>query len=403
MLLSSYVFLSAYQSPAFSTCANIILFIFKRSVSRQAIFKRTKRPLVVFIKEVVKFLLLKEMKSSCNCNNNGIFGKFKRVIVQDSTSLKFPNKLADIYTGSANQNPQKKIAMARIQVAIDLKNDKFVSFDLDRFTKTDQASLGDILADLKESDLLIRDLGYYGLKFFKQVIDLKAFFLSRYKCGTIIQSKDGIRLDINKLLKSKRIVDIDVLAGVEDKVPVRLVAIAVPPKIAAQRRRKFIQTSKRKNNGKKPKKENLFLMGFQIFLTNVPRNVWSVKDVAKAYSCRWRIENIFKVWKSVFKLQNISKTASKHQIEVIIYGKLIFTLCFHRQFWNKIQKYKWDGQVSIYKAAKFWYDNFLMFLFKPESYCYFQRNIKKYSKLLIYDKRTRRNFEEISVSTGLRI
>ena len=67
----------------------------------------------------------------------------------------------------------------------------------------------------------------------------------------------------------------DVLIGASQKLPVRLVAQMLPQEIAAERRRKAKANRDRRC---KPSKASLTLLGWEIFITNVPRDIWSSND-----------------------------------------------------------------------------------------------------------------------------
>ena len=60
----------------------------------------------------------------------------------------------------------------------------------------------------------------------------------------------------------------------------------------------------------------------------------SAREVGRIYGLRWRIETIFKAWKSHFALTQVP-AGSKAQVESLIYGKLIFITLFQVCFWQR--------------------------------------------------------------------
>ena len=52
-------------------------------------------------------------------------------------------------------------------------------------------------------------------------------------------------------------------------------------------------------------KEYYELLGYSLYITNELITNYSSKKVTQIYGLRWRIENIFKCWKSQFHLQKI--------------------------------------------------------------------------------------------------
>ena len=65
---------------------------------------------------------------------------------------------------------------------------------------------------------------------------------------------------------------------------------------------------------------------------------WTIKDIAEIYFIRWRIEIIFKCWKSYFKITEIPKDANKIRTESYIYCMLIFIVLFQVEFYNYYMK-----------------------------------------------------------------
>jgi len=77
------------------------------------------------------------------------------------------------------------------------------------------------------------------------------------------------------------------------------------------------------------------LLGWELFITNVSKEVLTSKDIAEFYFIRWRLEIIFKSWKSYFKIINIPKDANKIRTESYIYCMLIFIVLFQVHFYNR--------------------------------------------------------------------
>ena len=64
-------------------------------------------------------------------------------------------------------------------------------------------------------------------------------------------------------------------------------------------------------------------MGWNLFLTNVPTSIWPPKALVAVYRLRWRIEIIFKTWKSHLGLRQLNcRTAALLQLSVLT--KLLF-------------------------------------------------------------------------------
>lgn len=260
---------------------------------------------------------------------SGLFSSFKRVLVQDSTTLALPQKLVAHFPGSGNQN-KKHNAMIRLQTVVDLLSETFVYFNITAFTHNDQRAASHILEIISPGDLVIRDLGYFVPLVFRRIIGKPAYFLSRYHHKTDLFYADGNKIDLLALLKKTHSLDMWVRLGKEARIPVRLICIPVPEDVANERRRKLYNNKKR-DRRLNPSKEQIALCGWAIFITNVPESIWTIQDVSNVYGLRWRIETIFKAWKSHFNFTELTD-GCKDYVLILIYTRLIFITLFQVTF-----------------------------------------------------------------------
>src|SRR5205807_2210411 len=106
---------------------------------------------------------------------------------------------------------------------------------------------------------------------------------------------------------------------------VRLVAIPVPEEVANERRRK----AKAQDRRSRPSAKRLFLMSWSLLLTNVPKSLWPAKVLPVIYRLRWRIEMIFKAWKSHLGLRELNcRTANLLRLSVM--SRLLFCVLVYR-------------------------------------------------------------------------
>ena len=138
--------------------------------------------------------------------------------------------------------------------------------------------------------------------------------------------------------------------GNDERLPVRLVAVPVSEQVAEMRRRKA-----KRDCRSNPGKEHLSLLGWSIFITNVPRSILCEEEIIKLYNCRWRIEIIFKSWKSHFNIKDIPN-ASVIRVKSFIYANLIFITLFQThvfaELYKRILKEK-GKQLSLLKITRF--------------------------------------------------
>jgi len=257
---------------------------------------------------------------------------FKNVIVEDSTAIQLNDKLHKDYPGNRYWDNKAEKAIMKIQAAYNITSRRLLRLDISSFRDNDQGYSPNIAQLVKRGDLIIRDLGYFVLKVFKELHKDGIFFISRMKKHVnIFSKKDEPAIDLAKMLSKRGSLDIEVFVGEKEKLPVRLIALPVKEEIASERRRKA-----RTNRDKRcsTNKEHLYLLGWELFITNVGKEVLSPKDIAELYFIRWRIEIIFKSWKSYFKITEIPKDANKIRTESYIYCMLIFIVLFQVHFYN---------------------------------------------------------------------
>jgi len=117
--------------------------------------------------------------------------------------------------------------------------------------------------------------------------------------------------------------------------------------VANQRRRKAKTNRDKRLN---PSKDRLQLLGWDIYVTSVQNSIWSLTDVQQVYRLRWRIEIIFKSWKTHFNLPRTA-TGSAIQVEVLILAKLLaICLLYNMMGWLDLMYFK---PLSILKCAQF--------------------------------------------------
>ena len=318
---------------------------------------------------------------------------FNRVFLEDSTCLNLPKNLAKYFPGPGESST------ARIQYRIDMKQGTTSHFELQSFRDNDQKFSGDILEDLKVNDLVIRDLGYWSLKVFKAIIGMGAYVLTRYFPNTHLFEIDGEQINLINLIRTAdkqgiKIIDRQVIVGAKERVPMRLVMIKVPEKVAAERRRK---AKKNRDKRKNYTKEYMELLGWFIILTNVDISVWKPEDILKVYGYRWRIETIFKCWKSCFNFEKLfagKQSLTPARVEITIYLLLIWITLFFNRLYIYFERAIFERKNEFISIMKF--ADFIMRWFKEITEAEdLERFIDKVYYYCRYDKRKQReNFAQ---------
>ncbi|GAB5555787.1 MAG: hypothetical protein Sapg2KO_53780 [Saprospiraceae bacterium] len=167
--------------------------------------------------------------------------QFNHVYIQDSSCLALPSSLADCFPGSVNKRGQN--ATARIQLCFDLLSGQYHHLELKAFRNNDQSHSAEILPMLEAGDLVIRDLGYWSLNVFRQIIEKQAYLLSRLRYKVFIYSTKEEKINLDEaLIKSQKeghkVYRKKILVGAAAKIPMTLVAIKVPAHVAQSRKQK---------------------------------------------------------------------------------------------------------------------------------------------------------------------
>lgn len=318
-------------------------------ISKQALHSRLQFPQVDFCELLLGWVIGKQIGINEHFSTSSLFSHFRGVYVEDSTIIGLPKSLYRYFAGSINQ--VSSTASARIQLCMELKTGKYSRFSIQGYRDNDQKHAPKVLDDLQRGDLLIRDLGYFVVRVFKQITQQGAFFLSRYKANThLYDPVSGQQISLAKQLRRLRakgisVLDQEVLLGKQDKVAVRLIAIKASPCIEQKRKRQV--NKDRRNN---PSADYLELLGWTIFVTNVSKEVWTPTQVLKVYGLRWRIEIIFKCWKRHFDITKLFKRKSSMSLPRIYISIYLMLLAVTLTFVNAysralIEVYERTGKI----------------------------------------------------------
>jgi len=320
--LAALVALGAETKLSLERVAKVVALAARQTYSKQALQKRLTPGLDEFLLRVATALLPATLAPG---EAQGWLRQFPRVLLQDSTCEPLPAHLAKTFPGSKNQRGQHGGTL-KLQFVTDLIGAAVLHWSLSGFTRNDQAAAGDILQIARPGDLLLRDLGYFSLRVFQQLDERGVYFLSRCKHGLNFRDpKTGRLLDLGRELKATARCDRQVLVG-EERVLLRLVAEPVPVAVANERRR---QAHKNRDQRLKPSRARLFLLGWNIFLTNVPATVWPPKALFWVYRLRWRIEIVFKAWKSHCRFPALNARTAR-MVRLSVLTKLLFCLLVTR-------------------------------------------------------------------------
>jgi hypothetical protein len=386
-------------SPSYNDLAARYQSVYNIAASKQAFWKKVNPNCIVFFQKVLARIIKAKISSIALGTLKGNVC-YKRVLVQDSTIIKLPLQLFEVFSGVSNAHTA--VCNARIQGVYDLLSGNFLSFSIDPYSKNDLSAAPEL--DIQAEDLVLRDRGYSSFSEITRQVELGAHFIFRHKFNnTYVNPHTGHPIDLKSVLIENHQIDLTVCLNDKNRTPVRLIAIPIKEEIATTRRMK----AKKEMRGHNPLAELMFLMGWTIFITNIPQTQASAQKILSLYGLRWRIETIFKTCKYYMgfdKIHNVSES----QLRCILLARFIMiVICisfiYQPYYYLSLKKHK--KYLSMMKLINYLILNTeilskaLIALFTP-----YQQNeiLNIFTKYCSYDGRKRLNycqfFEEIILS-----
>ena len=317
-------------------------------ISPQALQQRFNERSAALLHEVIGAAIRLQLMGRSAGGGVSLPGGFKRVWVQDGTTVALPDELREQWPGGSGQ------AALKIEVCLDLQSGA-LSVPLLVPGRAHDLKAAQEQPAPQPDELYIADLGYFCLARFQSIDQAGGFFLSRLKVGTHVtlqekkkdkedkedkekkdkekkdkEKKDKEKKDKEKpLLLSQRLnalpsrvnqVEWDVVLGSKTAVRCRLVAVRVPPAVAAQRRVALEKEARRK--GQSLSQERWALCDWTLLVTNAPPQRLNQKQALVLYGARWQIECLFRLWKETLGLTRW-RALSAARILCEVYAKLL--------------------------------------------------------------------------------
>lgn len=149
--------------------------------------KNTAAFIKAIMAEVMKAELNKKLRKILKPKGSKLL--FRRILLEDSTVVSLPETMKKIFKGCGGAASQ---ASVKFNFTIDQNSHLVVQMRLVGGSTPDSSLSKDILQNIEEEDLLIRDLGYFNLSALSRIISMKnVYFLSRLsKAANVYLSKD---------------------------------------------------------------------------------------------------------------------------------------------------------------------------------------------------------------------
>jgi len=202
--------------------------------------------------------------------------RFSSVALLDSSTVVLPDALAQIWSGNGSRTGQGAAAL-KFQMRLDLCTGA-LSGPLIQDARCHDRTSPLQKTELPPGSLRIADLGYFSLDVLRDMAQQEVFFLSRLQVQTLVFAQDGRGLDLPKVLRAQASgpIDLEVYIGNNHRLPVRLLAAAVDPGVARERRRKLKLEARRRCQP--VSKKRLALAGWTILVTNVPPELLTLEE-----------------------------------------------------------------------------------------------------------------------------
>jgi len=358
------------------------------TVTKQSLNERLNAACIKMAKTALRLILNYKTKSHVfvapKKRVKSLTAIFNRVIIRDSTTQLLPDHLNEIFPGNYSRGEQK--AVVRIQSLFNFTEEKWEDFQISAYTDNDQKAADCVAEFLQPKDLLLQDLGYFTLNWIEQVT-VNQYLITKWDNRTNLYTIQGERIDLLKLLKGKKQIDLPVKIGAKRRIPMRLIVRKLPK----------TQASKRVREAKKDRHANanhsvkyFKLLRYEIYLTNIDQQMMSGKQIAKLYGLRWYIETLFKSWKSYLNFKKLFQNERMHQHRVLfmIYANLIQIVFLTNIVFQFIKSKIIETQLSVLKCMDIAND-YWNYILKAKSFKDLKQLIHQFEKHAAYAKHSK--------------
>jgi Transposase DDE domain len=270
--------------------------------------------------------------------------RFAGVYIRDSSTIGLPETLEKVWVGGVNNGGSH--AGLKLQVRLEVCSGQLA---------------GPVLRPAREHDgkspfqneclpmgaVRMGDLGFFSLKQFALDQRHQVYWFSRYKARTLLYDEQGQAIDLLSWLHRQNLDQIEriVFLGEKQHLACRLLAERVPPTVIEQRKRKLNDYARKKRTPVTA--ELLALAEWTLIITNIPASLLSIPDALVLLRVRWQIELLFRLWKSLFKVDEW-RSQKPWRILTELYAKLINVVILHWTFLVRLWQYP---DRSLWKAA----------------------------------------------------
>jgi hypothetical protein len=281
--------------------------------------------------------------------------RFNGVFLRDASSISLPDCLAHLFPGRKG-NGGKPSAALKLVLEMEVATGQFTEAEI--LPGLDNEKTAQIAAKpLPAGALLLEDMGFLEGERLQEYALQGVYFLSRVPAWTaFFEKNDGVkgyrRLDVVKWLRQAQgwYRERQVYVFHKQKLPLRLLAVRVPPEVAEQRRQRVRQEAKKR--GRPVSQKKLDLCEWNVLITNAPRELISAAEGWEVRRVRWQIELVFKVFKSEGGLEK-TQARSRERVLSELYAKLLALVVLR---WTLLaagyQQLRHSGQPAARRVKK---------------------------------------------------
>ena len=320
------------------------------SISKQALQERFNDFSVAFMSSLLKNHLSQQLSP---ITKPEAYRYFNRIRVKDSTRFSVPKEYASIYKGQGGIGTAAQIS---IQYEYDLLTGKPIVLELTSACRNDQQDSKETLENIEKGDLLIRDLAYTSQGYIQHVTNTQAYYLNRLNPKWKVYDKNGFLIDFSKIGKrlnkySLSLLELDAFISIgKEQLHTRLIVSKVDHQTYNKRLAKAQIAAESK--GYQLSKGFKTCAALNLFITNIPKQWLKAKEVRIAYSLRWQIELIFKVWKSQANINSV-KAMKIQRFQCQLLGRLLWIL-LHWKMLGIIQEWLIQHVKNKYYKCSVW-------------------------------------------------
>jgi Transposase DDE domain len=301
-------------------------------VSGSALQQRLTREASEFLRLIFRRAL--EVMFSSRPAKIPLLAKFNGVYAEDCTTISLPAALANEFPGCGGSDEESGKAALRLFTSYELKTGTLQQVAEAEGRGSDSVIARVHAGNLPRGALRIRDMGFFDRQLLEKDTRAGIYWISRLPAGMTVRGDAGHSVQISEFLatqpESVSQLDCRLWVGHDDNTTqslrCRLMAIRCSQNVAARRRQKLQERTRRK--GRTASQRQLQMCDWTVLITNVPERTLSFAEAWELYCSRWQIELLYKRWKGLGGLQ-LSTRLKPGRVLCELYAKLIGLLVAH--------------------------------------------------------------------------